>query len=321
MIKEQDFRDNLTPEELRKHFEQFGLDATTLIGLSPQEILVSCGQKIGMRPKYMTSYPEYVREFIRAIKSNEPMFLSLKTSILALEEFISAFESLLNKEAIAQLETGLKLETIAEFRTRLHNICFMRFLYRSPELVGTENMLTPIVTWMLDQCSRSKDKNFIWRYTWEELEHVVSLVMVQEGGKKQHSFMITNSMKKQLMEEHAAWDPLFHYLLPLSTFSEDQMRKVIHKLFHKFINAVNKWLNPGFEKPRAYYLRNNRGNWKPVWSNTYAVMAPYFGWPADLEAYAQELNPAATTSDFDDYSKKKIQRLFANSRRKSGQKI
>jgi len=321
MIKEQDFRYNLTPEELSKHFEQFGLDATTLIGLSPQEILISYAQKIGMRTEYMTSYPEYVREFIRAIKSNEPMFLSLKTSILALDEFISAFESLLNKEALAQLETGLKPETIAEFRTRLHNICFMRFLYRSPELVGTENMLTPIVTWMLDQCSRSKDKNFIWRYTWEELEHVVSLVMVQQGGKLQPSFAVTDTMKAQLLKEQAVMDPLLGYLLPLMHISEKQLRKDIHAWLQELVAAVNKWLKPGFEKPRAYYLRNNRGNWKTVWSNTYAIMAPYFGWPADLEAYAQELNPVATTSDFDDYSKKKIQRLFTKSRRKSGQKI
>lgn len=320
MLRTQDFRDDISPEALARHLQAFGLNLAALEGRSTQDLPLAYASLIGMRTEHMRSYPETAREAIRACGSHELLRDGLAALLQPLDSLLSQFEALLDRDALAQLEAALPEATRHAYRSTLLNSCFMQFLVRSQAQAAEGNMALQLIAWLLDYSARAEGKTFIWIYTREELEQVVSMVMVQQGGKQQPGFAVTDTMKAQLLEEQAALDPVIAYLQPLMHISEKQLRKDLHAWLQQLVVAVNRLQHPGFAHPRSYYLGQQSGRWKPVWSNTYAILAPYFQWPADLEAYAQEPNPAATTREFDDYRKKKIQRLFAPGSSKSGQK-
>jgi hypothetical protein len=169
--------------------------------------------------------------------------------------------------------------------------------------------MVALLQWLFDICRQYEGKNFIWMYTRAALEQPVSLTLIRQGGKKQVSFAITDKMKSCLLEEHEMMDPIIEFLIPLSTASEEQVRKDLHVYAQELIKSVNRFHKPKFKQARKSYPHLQQGQWKQIWENIYEFMAPYFEWPLALADYECS-NIGAAQKEFDDYRSKKVKRLF-----------
>jgi len=308
MIKAHDFRDDISAEAFGRHLAQFGLDAQQLIGQAPSAIPMLLARRMGMDQERMGSYAETVREFIRAFRALRIDSAGLNRIITDLDALLIDFESRCDMAALEALLLHLKAETVSEFRAQLLNTCFISYLQKHSATEHKENICLQLLSWLFELCKEGEGRTFIWSFMWEELDQPLAINLVQKDAKRQPSFKPTSKMMEVLSEEQQAIDPIIDFLLPLSQRTEKELRGDIHAFLQSLFAKVNRLVKPGFEHPRAYYLAEARGIWKPFWENCYNFMMPFFGWP-DLEAF-QLTHDGASEREFDDYRNKKITRLF-----------
>jgi hypothetical protein len=309
MFKEYALKTDLSAEALRTHFEQMGVDPEFLSGLEPRAYAMQFAAKLGMRPECMLSFPETAREFVRAFRALKASDADLNRLVGNLDELLAAFEHLWNQESLNRLTGEPKDKTEEAFRSEIINLCFMQFLRTCDKHLPKEHPIVALLQWLFDSCRQYEDKNFIWMHTRATLEQPVSLTLIRQGGKQQVSFIITDKMKSCLLEEHALMDPIIEFLIPLSTASEEQLRKDLHSYIQELIKSVNRFHKPKFKHARGSYPHLQQSLWKQIWENIYDFMAPYFEWPLALADYECS-NIGAAQKEFDGYRSIKVARLF-----------
>ena len=311
MLRPHEMKDNLTEKDVRDHLEKNGL--IELVPLEKDRDIIQYNElrlkQVGLDISAVHSINSafsQLKQFYHTHKGRNPDLEILLEDINQVQEgFLSVWNKALENEIRKNCQRGKAKELIDQ----LQDTCFKAYLHDNSQKFNSSHIIA-LYSGFVKFCEGCLSKTPAWVYTREELENMQTITLSGPGMLNKPSFVITDSIRNQILQEQAQLDSIIQYLWPLTNLTEKQVRKDLHSELQKLALVILNRDLPRFEQPWNCYF-DEGANKTSLAKMIAQLLSGFFPVPGNFEEFNATLGGGhSSAKEYSKRIKERIQGLF-----------